>query len=224
MTRIYASKKAGWLLLPLLIGPMWLGCADMDAEPYRLGEPRVLALRAATTTDDTLELEALTWKVAAPSWQACASPWVAAADPVCPGGAIPLGVGNPITIATPELSTIWVRVDGGELPAIANIPLESPSSGPELGGLTADAAPASGPLPLKATPGQSLEIRPLLESPEGVLTSYYASAGRFEPFRTNDGGSSTLTLPTEVGPVTIMVIARAGLGVSWRTAVLEVTP
>jgi hypothetical protein len=117
--------------------------------------------------------------------------------------------------------TWWVKVtderENGALDTVRSI-----STGPAVDNPSIDALEGETPgQPLADTvvAGAELAVTPLFSDPLGegdLLVSYFTTGGVFDPWRTFDGASSTLTAPDDVGELTLTVIIRdSGGGVGW---------
>ena len=124
---------------------------------------------------------------------------------------------------------MWIRVDdepdGGALTAIAQIATGESVDNPEVTALTTEDVDTA--LPDSLESGKELVVVPTLTDPYGEggrVVTYFASGGRFDPWRTNEGNPSTFTAPAEAGDVTLTVIVRDhGGGVGWRQHTMSIT-
>ena len=125
--------------------------------------------------------------------------------------------------------TLWVKVDDaspeGALSAIAQISTGDTIENPEFTAL--GVAERDGALPETLGVGKELTIQPSITDPYGQggrVITYFASAGSFDPWRTNEEGPSTFTAPAEAAEVTLTLIVRdPGGGVGWVQHTLNVT-
>ena len=223
-------------LLPLIALVAGLaGCDDMATEPSMLDAPRFLAVRAtppALAPAADVTLEALTWEIDTVRWDACPTPWAPTSPLSCAAGAVPLGVGNPITFTPPDgLAQLWIKAeaDGAPdvLPMIATLATDGPAANPTILGV----APAEGALPAAVAPGATLPLRALLGPatpvPDGAdprrVVSFYTSAGAFDPYRTFDDGETALLAPDAPTTAELRVVVRdAAGGTGWYATTIAV--
>lgn len=207
-----------------------IGCGDMGAEPSLLDEPRVLALQAtprAIPTSGTVVLDALVHAGAGLTWSACAAPWQPSVPLKCATGAIPLGVGAPITVAFPaDLDTVYVQlaVDGGTPAVLRLTRSDDVSANPAVTALRVE---DDSPLPGTLGVSKTLLVEAVAENPDGseLVTTYFTTGGKVDPWHTLALGAATWTAPAEPGPVTLTAVVRdANGGVGWRSESVEVVP
>ena len=114
---------------------------------------------------------------------------------------------------------------GGALKAIAQLATGELVDNPEVSALSV--AGEESALPDTLAAGATLTIEPTVSDPYGEggrVVTYFASAGSFDPWRTNEAGPSTYTAPAEAEEVTLTVIVRdPGGGVGWTQHTLSVT-
>lgn len=219
-------------ILAMIVAATAVACAASGARPSLLQGPRVLAIRAdpvALPAQGPVVLEALTHAATEFKWRGCVLPWSAATDPVCPGGELALGTGNPVTIDPPaNLSVLHVRLDsrgpaGVAEPAILRLQAGAKGVNPvvELELATGLALPAG------VVKAGSVRLRSRVAG--GVLAdgvnTFFATAGEFSPWHTLRADVSTWAVPGLPGAATLTVVVRDGAGgVGWRSAAVEVLP
>lgn len=209
-----------------------VGCADSGAQPSLLEGPRVLAIRAdpvALPAEGPVVLEALAHATTEFTWRGCVLPWTAQTDPVCLGGELALGTGNPVTIDPPaSLSALHVRLDARGPKGVAEPAILRLQAGAKGVNPTVELETASGvALPDGVAKGGTVRLRPRVAGgalADGVNT-FFATTGEFSPWHTLGSDASTWTVPGLPGPATVTVVVRDGAGgVGWRSAAIEVLP
>jgi hypothetical protein len=221
---------------PLLAALLTLsaGCS-MDFEPSLVEEGTILALRATQEVepDGPIEVEALTVGVDDLSWTVCGAPWTGTQDGLeCMTPSWPLEPNNAGTGATLDLDTtpipaeykdllesLWVQAAGDDeavVPAVLTVSLTQAPNNPGLVGVLLDGvAPedwaSSGEVEIEVTPVWADET-----ASEGATTSFYTTAGAFDPWRVSEAGTTLLTLEGTETTLTLYVIARfLGEGATW---------
>jgi len=124
---------------------------------------------------------------------------------------------------------MWMRIDdepdGGALNTIAQIATGDVMDNPAITALSSEDAETALPSTLVAS--AELVVVPTLTDPYGEggrVVTYFASDGRFDPWRTNEGNPSTFTAPDDPGEVTLTVIVRdPGGGVGWLQHTMTIT-
>ena len=147
--------------------------------------------------------------------------------PACTTDAECYGLGTCVDGACPI--RLWIKLDdeddGGALKAIAQLATGELLDNPEVSALSV--AGDESALPDTLAAGATLTIQPTVSDPYGEggrVVTYFASAGSFDPWRTNEAGPSTYTAPAEAEEVTLTVIVRdPGGGVGWAQHTLSVT-
>jgi hypothetical protein len=221
--------------------PLWglllalsAGCS-MDFEPSLVEQGTILALRATQEVepDGPIEVEALTVGVESLSWSVCGAPWTGSEDGLecmtpswnleadSTGTGTTLDVGaSPIPAEYKELlESLWVRADGDDeavVPAVLAVSLTQAPNNPELIGVLLDGV---APEDWTGASGAEIEVTPVWAddtASEGATTSFYTTAGAFDPWRITDSGTTVLTLEGTETTLTLYVIARfLGEGATW---------
>ncbi len=225
----WGSLLVGGVGLALVAG----GCADGPAEASTLSAPRFLA--SATTPSsvvlgEPVTVNVLAWEVTDVAWQGCTATWQGTVDGlVCPVGAVDLGAGaaGAVDLAsgglqltfTPEepwyllARDVSPRPDGG--PPSPPMVVKVAAGGPEAqlvvtGIVDVDDAPLT---VLETAATLDMHATVTVEVSSGGVTTFYASAGAFEPWRA--AGIA--------GEVTVIAVVRETDGaVGWATANLSV--
>jgi len=226
-----------------ITAPLWLvllalgaGCT-MDFEPSLVEPGTILALRATQedAPDGPLQIEALTVGVDEVSWSVCGAPWTGSETGLeCMTPSWSLETNQESLSATIDLAespippeyeefieSLWIRVDGADeevVPAVLTVSLTQPPNNPELIGVLLDGVD---PIDWAGPSGEEIEVTPVWatdSASEGATTSFYTTAGAFDPWRVTDDGTTMLLLEGTETTVTLYVIARfLGQGATWTT-------
>ena len=210
------------------------GCT-MDFEPSLVEEGTILALRATQEVepDGPIQIEALTVGVESLSWSVCGAPWTGtqtglecitpswnlAADEATSSATLDLDQ-SPIPAEYKDLlESLWVRAEGDSddvVPAVLTVSLTQAPNNPELVGVLLDGV---APGDWTGSNGVEIEVTPVWTgdaASEGATTSFYTTAGAFDPWRITDSGTTVLTLEGTETTLTVYVIARfLGEGATW---------
>ena len=219
-------------LLTVLTVTVTTACDDSMVEPSLLDAPRILATRAEPRTlqpGAPGTMRAITHDVDELNWTSCTIPWVFQADRLrCPGIEQAVGSGISVEWTVPDgVDALWIAAghptDTRVVPAIHTLEVGDVIDNPSIESVGVNGEP----LPRRPRVGERLVIDADVLDPigQGVVTTYFTTAGRFDPWRTYDGRPSTLVLPDEPGEVILTMVVRdvAG-GVGWHQETLEVTP
>ena len=212
----------------LLAAPLVVACDDGGIEPSMLSEPRILAVRATPrhrVEGAPVTLTALTHGAGDRTWSSCPRPWLPAEPLACPEGATTLAVGPTATLLAGTSDPVYVRLDAGGVafPAVLAVTPGDPAPHPEVTAIALDGDPAA----TEVRAGARVRVTPTVGGTlrGDVVTSFFTTAGRFDPWRTVGGAASTWEVPATPGPAEIWLVVRDDDGgVGWRNTSVTVIP
>lgn len=212
----------GWLTLAA-------GCAGGPSEASTLASPRFLAASttpSAVVFGTEVEIDVLAWDVTEVSWSGCDEPWVGTVDGLnCPTDAVSVGTGVPLVLVVDHAVHLLAQDASGRVDAAPPMVVAIDEGGPDHNLEVTGIVGADGLALTSVVAEEELEVAAQTadEVSTGGVTTFYASAGEFSPWRKAGTESSMFVAPADPGDVTIITVVRETNGaVGWATTSVTV--
>ena len=230
MARFAPARR--WAMVAALtaaVAVLSIGCSNEPSAASELSGPRFLAAAftpSSVVLGHEVVIDVLTWEVTDVAWRGCSVAWVGTADGLeCPIEAFELGEGLPLVL-TPEDEMFLLAEDisGGETTAHPMV-VRLDEGGPDAHLNVTGVVDSDGAQLTTVETEAELEMHATVdvEVSSGGVTTFFASAGAFAPWRAAGTETSTFIAPEEPGAVTIIAVVRETDGaVGWTTTTLTV--